>query len=323
MGASAMTATLPDRTHGLGLITKPLLDDLQMPERDFSRLNFWAILLGTLVAWPIAWLIDRWGTRLIGGAIVVGLGASVVAMSQVHDEQPLFLCLFLVRALGQGALSVAATAMVGKWFSRRIGMAMGVFAVLLGIGFVVSTPSFQLAVEDYGWRNSWGTLGWVLLCGLGPAILLLVRSEPLGGLPAFEAGGSSNDAHSNTDATIWEALATPAFWIISVASSMFGLVWSAIMLYYQMILEERGFDSADYRLAMGLFVAVGLAANLLGGWACRYWSMGRLLGIGLFLLGASLALFPFVRTLGEVLTFTSVFGAAGGIITVVYFAFYG
>ncbi len=59
MGALAMTATLPGRTHGLGLITKPLLDDLQMPEQVFGYLNFWSILLGTLFAWPIAWLVDR------------------------------------------------------------------------------------------------------------------------------------------------------------------------------------------------------------------------------------------------------------------------
>lgn len=50
MGALAMTATLPGRTHGLGLITKPLLEDLQMPEQVFSFMNGSAILLGTLFA---------------------------------------------------------------------------------------------------------------------------------------------------------------------------------------------------------------------------------------------------------------------------------
>ena len=178
MGAFAMTATLPGRTHGLGLITKPLLTDLRMDETLFGYLNGAAILLGTLVAWPIAWLVDRWGTRLVGGTVILGLGASVAAMSFVQDAWPLFICLFLVRALGQGALSVAATAMVSKWFSRRLGLAMGVFSMLLGIGFVASTPSFQYAVEQYGWREPWLYLGLVLLCGLGPLTLLLVRSAP-------------------------------------------------------------------------------------------------------------------------------------------------
>src|SRR5262249_40994658 len=131
MAALAMTATLPGRTHGLGLITKPLLEDLHMPEQVFSYLNFWAILLGTLFAWPIAWLIGMWGTRIVGGAVILALGGVVAAMSFVHDEIPLFICLLLVRGLGQGALSVVSMAMVGKWFSRRLGLAMGVYSVLL------------------------------------------------------------------------------------------------------------------------------------------------------------------------------------------------
>src|ERR1700722_15385996 len=121
MGALAMTATLPGRTYGLGLITSPLLDDLQMSEQRFSALNFWAVLLGTLLSWPLAWLVDRWGTRLVGGGVLLGLGASVVVMSQVRTTIPLFLCMLLIRGLGQGALSTVSVAMVGKWFSRRLG----------------------------------------------------------------------------------------------------------------------------------------------------------------------------------------------------------
>jgi MFS family permease len=347
MGALAMTATLPGRTHGLGLITKPLLDDLEMREQIFNYLNFWAILLGTLVAWPIASLIDRWGTRIVGGTLILGLGTSVVAMSFARDELLLFVGLFLVRALGQGALSVAATAMVGKWFSKRLGLAMGVFSMLLGIGFVVSTPSLQYAVELYGWREAWKYLGLALLFGFGPLTILLIRSKPSPdhlsefvsdepasvsahqslsdelkdgmreGVPSIESDPTPQDA------TLQEALCTPAFWVYSIASSMFGLTWSAIMLFYQKILEERGFDSDTYRLAMAIFVGVGLVANFLGGWSCRYCPMGRLLGIGLLLLAASLGVFPLISGRGEVLSFTAVFGAAGGIITVVYFAFYG
>lgn len=339
MGALAMTATLPGRTHGLGLITKPLLEDLGMREEVFSYLNFGAILLGTLFAWPITWLLDRWGTRLVGGAILLGLGASVAAMSFIHDEMPLFGCMLLVRGLGQGALSVASMAMVGKWFSRRIGLAMGVYSVLLGIGFIASVPTFQWTVQQYGWRGPWFYLGVVLLCGLGPLTLLLVRSapprrceefdaaepEPLPGGTGIREGEPPYPARVTPprDATLMEALCSPAFWVYSVASSMFGLTWSAITLFYELILAERGFGSDTYRSAMTIFVAVGMASNLLGGWACRHWPMGRLLGIGLLLLAASLGFFPLVGTEGEVMAFTAVFGASGGLITVIYFSFYG
>src|SRR5258705_2968005 len=43
--------------------------------------------------------------------------------SEVATPLALFVWLLLVRGLGQGALSVVSMAMVGKWFSRRLGPA--------------------------------------------------------------------------------------------------------------------------------------------------------------------------------------------------------
>ena len=36
----AMTATLPGRTHGLGLVTEPMLSDLQLDPLTFARIDF-------------------------------------------------------------------------------------------------------------------------------------------------------------------------------------------------------------------------------------------------------------------------------------------
>ena len=46
VAAAAMVATLPGRTHGLGLITEPLLSDLQLGRVPYAALNFWATLIG-------------------------------------------------------------------------------------------------------------------------------------------------------------------------------------------------------------------------------------------------------------------------------------
>ncbi|HUQ72278.1 MAG TPA: hypothetical protein VM165_22320, partial [Planctomycetaceae bacterium] len=59
VAAAAMTATLPGRTHGLGLITEPLLADLHLARTDFARMNFAACLLGSLCCLPVGRWIDR------------------------------------------------------------------------------------------------------------------------------------------------------------------------------------------------------------------------------------------------------------------------
>jgi len=45
-----MIGTLPGRTQGLGLITEPLLRDLQIDRVHFARMNLWATLKGSAQA---------------------------------------------------------------------------------------------------------------------------------------------------------------------------------------------------------------------------------------------------------------------------------
>ena len=50
----------------------------------------------------------------------------------------LFLLVLATRALGQSALSVASITAVGKSFDRRVGVAMGVYSVLLSLFFAAA-----------------------------------------------------------------------------------------------------------------------------------------------------------------------------------------
>ena len=177
LAALAMTATLPGRTHGLGLVTEPLLADLGLDPVQFARINLIASLAGAIFALPAGWLIDRMGVRAVIAVTTAALGASVLWMSEIAGAAWLLTTLILVRGFGQSALSVASMAAIGKWFARRLGLAMGLFAVLLTLGFIVSVLAVGEAVERWGWRTAWRDLGWCVL-GLAPLFWLLVRSTP-------------------------------------------------------------------------------------------------------------------------------------------------
>src|SRR5215831_12370661 len=83
IAAAAMVATLPGRTHGLGLVTEPLLADLGLGRVPFAALNFWATLVGAAFCFPAGWAVDRLGVRLSLSAVLLALGAVVVAMGRV------------------------------------------------------------------------------------------------------------------------------------------------------------------------------------------------------------------------------------------------
>lgn len=327
MASIAMVATLPGRTHGLGLITKPLLDDLKLSELVFAQINFWSCLLGALFALPMGWFIDRFGTRLTGTVVVGLLSASVFQLTRVTTSIELFFCLTLIRGFGQSALSVVSIAMISKWFRLNLAPAMGLYAVLLTFGFVISVLGMGWAIERFGWRDAWSLMGLWLLA-FTPAVWLLVGSTP-------EACGVEPDPPSNTPSTIeagdsyhvdfslQQALLTPAFWIVASATSTFNLVWSSITLFNEPILNELGFDQKSAVEMMAYLTGLGLVSNIIAGKLATRKRTGRLLGIGLLLLAVALALFPSIQTISQLRLYGAVMGLVGGLVTVVHFSVWG
>ena len=126
-----------------------------------------------------------------------------------------------------------------------------------------------------------------------------------------------------TDYTLPEALRSPAFWIFSLSSSVFGLVYSGIALFNESILAERGFGASTYHAVLAIGAFVGLLANFGGGWLASRWSVQRLMGLGMGVLCGALIALPLVRTRAHVLLYAVTMGAAGGVVTVVFFSVWG
>ena len=125
-------------------------------------------------------------------------------------------------------------------------------------------------------------------------------------------------------ATLGEALRTPAFWVFAIASSLYGLVASGIGLFNESILAERGFAPDVYHQALAVTAitgpraatsspARGPSADRCG--ACsssRCCSSAR-----------ALAALPHVTTTEHVMAQAVAMGIAGGFVMVVFFSFWG
>src|SRR5271155_5205386 len=168
IAALAMVSTLPGRTQGLGLITESLLSDLHVDRVTYATINLWGTLIGAAFCLPCGRLLDRFGSRIVLAAVLVGLGVTGGALSRITGAAGLWITVTLTRGFGQSALSVVSLALVGKWFARRLNYAMGVYSLLVGIGFIAAFPSVGAAVLKYGWRPSWAAIGWVLLLIVAP-----------------------------------------------------------------------------------------------------------------------------------------------------------
>ena len=321
VAALGMVGTLPGRTQGLGLITEPLLVDLHINRLSYAAINLWATLIGSLFCIPCGRLVDRFGSRAVLTIVIAALAATVLGMSVTSGWMPLAVTITLSRGLGQSALSVVSLTLVGKWFGRGLNQAMGIYSVLVAIGFIAAFPSVGGAVLAFGWRAAWLGVGWTLLLAVAPLAWIVVRNGPEDRGLQFD--GERPDSAAAADMTVFEALRTTAFWVFALSSSMFGLVYSGISLFNQSILEQRGFDASVYHTVLVISTMLGLAANFAGGWLASRWPIQRVMGLGMAVLSCALVALPLVRSFTHVVCYGAAMGIAGGIITVVFFSVWG
>ena len=316
--AVAMVATLPGRSVGIGLITEPLIADLGISRLDFAGMNFWATIFGALFNLICGVTIDRFGVRAVVTSVLFVLSLVVLGFSQMTGAGFLLLLLVLMRGLGQSALSVVSLTMVGKWFVRRLSVAMGIFAVLMSLGFAVAIVVAGDVVFKQGWRVMWSGLGWILMV-LSGLCVVFVRREP-------EAVGLDTEVVKDDEAqepvigfTLVQALMTPAFYVFAVGSALYNLVIAGVMLFNQSILGELGFDETVFQYAMAVFMATGLLGNFTAGWAARRWSLGKLMTIAMVAVGVYLLSFPELKTSGQALIHAGLLGFSGGVVSVIFF----
>ncbi|HUY31970.1 MAG TPA: MFS transporter [Pirellulales bacterium] len=314
VAAAAMVATLPGRTHGLGIVTKPLLADLKLEPEFYAKINLGATLIGAAFCLPCGMLLDRFGSRRVLTGVVLALAFVVATMSGVETWPALFLAVTLTRGFGQSMLSICSLTIVAKAFRRRIGLAMGVYSIALGLGFGAAGKLAVMAVVAYGWRTAWLAIGLLLLLGMAPLGFLLVKDDS----DHDSADGPSEPA-AEIEYTLAQALVSPTFWVFALATSAYGLISSGLSLFQQLVLEERGFGVEAFSQVLLVGPLAGMASNLLGGWFATRWHLNRLLAVGMVLLAASLAALPLVRTSVALYAYAMTMGLSGGIVTVSFF----
>lgn len=323
VGAMAMAATFPGRTHGLGLVTEPLLADLHLADADgrvtYASLNFWGTMIGALFCLPVGWLFDRYDRRWILAGNLVLLGASVGWMSSVENWQQLFIGLILTRGLGQSALSVVSMTIVAKSFAaRQLGLAMAWYAIISAPFHLLLIKGIGWALNDahFGWREVWGGVGFSLIA-LSAASFFLARNPP-----SF-AGRSTAPDDPPAGCTLRQALATPAFWVFGLTISIWGMIYAGVALFNVDIFKERGFDAKLYVNVLALVTIVALAANLFFGWLVNYVGLNRLLAACLLATAASLWGLPLATQPWHAYLYGIGLGIASGAVALLFFATWG
>ncbi|HLI26300.1 MAG TPA: MFS transporter [Chloroflexota bacterium] len=224
-------------------------------------------------------LVDRFGPRALvhGGGLLAGLG--LLGCSQLTALWQLYLCFGVLAAAGVTLMGwVPGVALVGRWFSRRLGLAMGIIGAGIGLGTFIGAPPVQWVIDAYGWRAAY--LGLAVVLALAPqplALLLRARPEELGltrdGAPpapvpppaAREASPHRglddprvvDAAWVHTEWTVSRAIRTRRFALLFLTFGLISFATQQTHAHHAAYLVGQGYDPL---LAAAVVGAVGLAS---------------------------------------------------------------
>lgn len=321
--------TSPGQTFAISAFTPAIRQSLALSD---TQLSF-AYMLGTLcAALPLSFIgpaSDRWGLRRVTFFAVVSLAAACYFASTVSGFYTLLMAFFLLRFLGQGALTLLSSNAIAMWFRSRIGRVSALMSVGMAVAFAWVPTWIDDSISAIGWRETYQGIAAIVLVTMLPLLLMLFRDRPedLGqSVDGVQAEPLALDLDDNRPAsqfavetalTLREAMRTRAFYILGAASALWAMAGTGIVFFLFTLCADRGLPDG---LPADLFKSFGLSMlvmQLLGGVLSDFLPLNRLLGVGMSMLCLGTAVLWWAVEVMPMHLFTALFGAGQGLLIAV------
>lgn len=216
--------------YGFGVFIPPLEAEFGWTRAQINfALSFTAV--GGMLAPPLGFAIDRYGAKPVMAVSLSVIAASFLARPLTSELWHWYALSFLQYVGYSGAAMMCAGKLVGMWFQRRRGRAMGITAMGNNVGGFFMPPMMValLALTADDWRSVFLALG-ALSVGLVAYTLAATRDFPsaddLGDemLDRPAAGGSPM-----TGITLGEALRGRSFYALTLTVTLGFFTYSAVI----------------------------------------------------------------------------------------------
>jgi len=275
--------------YGFSVFFLPLSHDLGLNRAATSLVFSLARAQGAFEAPVAGYFLDRYGPRplILTAILLTGIGHLMLAGVESYIGL-LVVYIGVVSLSFQAGFMDAPMVIANSWFIRKRTMAMAVVSASIGLGGFLFTPVLAYAVYTWGWRNAaFGAGAAFLLFGL-PLAMFVRRSPESMGLspdgdpaPAHAAGDpkdwGDHGRRKETNFTLADAMRTPAFWLLTVATGLRIVTLSAINVHYVPIMVWKGLSEPAAAFLLGAQALAGLPSHLLIGWLADYVDKGRLM----------------------------------------------
>ena len=255
--------------YGFGVFVPPLSEEFGWSQTQiYSALSFTAV--GSLLAPLIGSAIDRYGAKPAMTISLAAIAASFFMRPLMSELWHWYALSFLQYVGYSGAAMMCAGKLVGMWFRRRRGRAMGLTAMGNNFGGIFMPPLMGLILLTRDWQSVFVALG-AMSVGLTFYAFAVTRDFPtpeeLGDEfaddPSRRGGGAPQPAMSGL--SMREALRGRAFYALAATVTLGFFTYSAVIPSIIPHLTAIGANVGTATLSLSAYAVMGMVGKFFMG----------------------------------------------------------
>jgi len=308
--------------YSFGVFVHPMFKETGWPMSVISISASVNVLIYSISGIFCGRLADRVAPKwmMTGGSILTAIGFYFL----IHAETPLglYLSYGVLCGIGHACLGmVVCAAAIGKWFTRKRGVALGLSSMGIGVGTMIMGPAAGYIVNAYDWRAGFVFFGGVILAvGILVSQVLMGKTTPEAsglrpdGEPSAGEGRGPQVASANRAETSLRPVLTDCrFWILAVCNSVATAVLMMIFVHQVAYAVGNQIGKFEAAAAVGIIGCTSSAGKFLFGWLCdRVTDAKYVAGLGFFIMALGLGLLIVADTVLILYLFAVIFGIGYG-----------
>lgn len=266
---------------------------------------------GLLLIW-LGGKIDRIDlpryTLLVSG----GLIAACLLTAAAPTVWILPLAFFALRLTGQGLMSHVSTVAMARYFDAARGKAISVAALGYPIGEAVLPVAAVAMAGALGWRATWLTIGLLLLIGLAPLMLWLLRGHGERETARLKRAANSTRPGDDRSRSLGQVLRDPVFYPVMLAMMAPAFINTGFFFHQVHLAETKGWSLEWLASCFVGFAAAQVVAGLVAGSLADRFGTIRMLPFYLPMLGLGAACVAIIDHPVGALLYLGLFGLTAG-----------
>ncbi len=308
--------------YPFGIFLKPITEEFNWDRGALTGALAVSILVSGAIGILAGRLSDRYGPRpivTIGGLLS---GIAFLLLPLINALWHAYLILGILIGIGGVFTLIPIMSLIPRWFTKRVGIAMGITMAGLGVGGIITPPITQLLISTYDWRWACVALGLLTIIIIIPVAQFLKHSPQQAGLKPYGEGeiieGKQSPSSSMKGFSLKQAIRTRGFWLFGLVQT-FGLFYtSTVMVHIVPHASDTGIPEVSAAVILSVIAVFAVIGRLIVGFISDKVGGRKALTVCLILMILSAVWLLSAEEIWMFYVFAVIFGFANGGFTTLF-----